>query len=130
MPFASSCKNSQSRFMWYFIAKAALSGVIIAIVSEVAKRQPGFGALIASLPLISVMGMIWLWREKPDVANMADHSAATFWYVLPSLPMFLLIPMLLNRGVAFWIALLAGCILTIVLYLLMTWILVRVGLDL
>jgi hypothetical protein len=116
--------------MWYFITKAAISGVIIAIVSEVAKRQPGFGALIASLPLISVMGMIWLWREKPDVTNMADHSTATFWYVLPSLPMFLLIPLLLNRGVAFWIALLAGCILTIVLYSLMTWILVRMGLDL
>ncbi|MFT4959615.1 MAG: hypothetical protein ACI92Z_000691, partial [Paracoccaceae bacterium] len=105
--------------MWYFITKALISGVIIAIVSEVAKRQPGLGALIASLPLISVMGMIWLWREKPDVANMAEHSTATFWYVLPSLPMFLLIPMLLNRGFAFWVSLLAGCILTIVLYLLM-----------
>lgn len=116
--------------MWYFITKALISGVIIAIVSEVAKRQPGLGALIASLPLISVMGMIWLWREKPDVANMAEHSTATFWYVLPSLPMFLLIPMLLNRGFAFWVSLLAGCILTIVLYLLMIAITSKMGLNL
>lgn len=130
MPFARPDKTSQNASMWYFLAKAMISGVIIAIVSEVAKRQPGVGALIASLPLISVMGMIWLWRDRPDVANMADHSAATFWYVLPSLPMFLLIPFLLNRGFAFWIALIAGCLLTIVLYLLMIWVTSRMGLKL
>lgn len=78
--------------MLQLAVKALLSGVIIAVVSEVAKRQPAFGALIASLPLISVMGMIWLWLAKPDAANMAAHAQATFWYVLPSLPMFLLIP--------------------------------------
>jgi hypothetical protein len=56
--------------MFYFVIKAALSGQIIALISTVAKRFPGFGALIASLPLISVMGMIWLWRDRPDPANM------------------------------------------------------------
>lgn len=116
--------------MWYLIAKALISGVIIAIVSEVAKRQPGFGALIASLPLISVMGMIWLWRDKPDVANMADHATATFWYVLPSLPMFLVIPALLLRGWSFWVALIAGCLLTMVLYSLMIWATSKLGLRL
>lgn len=116
--------------MWYLIAKALISGVIIAIVSEVAKRQPGFGALIASLPLISVMGMIWLWRDKPDVANMADHATATFWYVLPSLPMFLVIPALLLRGWPFWVALIAGCLLTMVLYSLMIWAASKLGLRL
>lgn len=116
--------------MLYFIAKALISGILIAIVSEVAKRQPGLGALIASLPLISVIGMIWLWQEKPDVANMAEHSTATFWYVLPSLPMFLLISMLLNRGWPFWMALTLGCMLTIVLYLAMIWGLARIGISL
>ncbi len=113
--------------MGYLIFKALISGIIIAIVSEVAKRAPGFGALIASLPLISVMGMIWLWRGKPDVAHMAAHATATFWFVLPSLPMFLVIPMLLHRGWGFWPALIAGCMLTIVLYLAMTWALGRMG---
>ena len=113
--------------MLYLITKAALSGFIIAIVSEVAKRNPGLGALIASLPLISVLGMIWLWRDKPDIPNMAAHVEATFWFVLPSLPMFLLIPWLLRSGVGFWVALALGCALTIALYLGMTWLGPRVG---
>lgn len=116
--------------MVQLVVKALLSGVIIAIVSEVAKRQPAFGALIASLPLISVMGMIWLWTAKPDATNMAAHAQATFWYVLPSLPMFLLIPALLRHGYSFWAALLAGCILTVSLYLGMTAIGPRFGLRL
>ncbi len=104
--------------------------MIIAIVSEVAKRSPGVGALIASLPLVSVLGMIWLWRDTGDPERMAAHAGATFWYVLPSLPMFLLIPALLKRGAPFWVALASGCALTIVLYLLMTTIGPRLGLKL
>ena len=116
--------------MLYLFIKAALSGVLIAIVSEVAKRYPGIGALIASLPLVSVLGMVWLWRDKPDVPNMAAHVEATFWFVLPSLPMFLLMPVLLRRGVDFWATLLVGCGLTIALYLTMTWLGPRLGLRL
>ena len=106
--------------MLYLILKAAISGVIIAIVSEVAKRSPGAGALIASLPLVSILGMIWLWRDTTDPVRMERHVGATFWYVLPSLPMFLLVPAMMKRGVGFWPALAAGCLLTIVLYLGMT----------
>ena len=115
---------------WYLALKAGLSGIIIAIVSEVAKRYPGFGALIASLPLVSVMGMIWLWHDRPNAANMAAHAEATFWFVLPSLPMFLLVPLLMRHGVGFWVALGAGCALTMVLYGAMTWFGPRVGLRL
>ena len=115
--------------MW-FVLKAALSGLIVATVSTVAKRYPGFGALIASLPLVSVLGMVWLWHDKPDTQNMAAHAQATFWFVLPSLPMFLLIPALLRAGLSFWLSLLAGCALTIALYLAMTWIGPRFGLRL
>ncbi|ALL14246.1 DUF3147 family protein [Caulobacter henricii] len=102
--------------MLYLILKAALSGVIIAAISEIARKSPGFGALVASLPLISILGMIWLWRDTRDVVRMASHVEATFWYVLPSLPMFLVIPALLRRGLGFWPALAAGCLLTISLY--------------
>ena len=87
--------------MYYLIINAVISAIIIVVVSETARRNPGTGALIASLPLISVLGMIWLWRDTQDVARMAEHSTATFWYVLPSLPMFLMIPLLLKRGVVF-----------------------------
>lgn len=116
--------------MLYLALKAAISGVLIAIASTLAKRYPGFGALIASLPLVSVLGMMWLWHDKPDAENMAAHAGATFWYVLPSLPMFLLIPMLLRHGMGFWIALAAGCALTITLYAAMTWLGPRFGLQL
>lgn len=110
--------------------RALLSGIIIAIVSVVSRRYPGLGALIASLPLISVLGMIWLWNDRPDVENMARHSEATFYYVLPSLPMFLLIPALLRRGVAFPAALIAGCAATILLYLCTVAIAARLGIRL
>jgi hypothetical protein len=116
--------------MLWFAIKAILSGLIVATVSTIARRYPGLGALVASLPLVSVLGMIWLWHSKPDPENMAVHAGATFWFVLPSLPMFLLIPALLRAGINFWAALLAGCVLTIVLYLAMTWIGPRFGLRL
>jgi hypothetical protein len=116
--------------MGYLILKAALSGLIIAIVSEVARRAPGVGALIASLPLISVLGMIWLWRDTGDTARMAEHAQATFWFVLPSLPMFLVIPILLNRGMGFWPALAIGCGMTVILYLIMVWALGAFGMEL
>ena len=116
--------------MLYLILKAAISGVIIAVVSEIAKRWPGFGALIASLPLVSILGMLWLWKDKPDTGNMADHVQATLWYVLPSLPMFLLIPVLLRKGVGFYPSLAAGCLLTVALYTAMTVVGPRFGLKL
>jgi len=116
--------------MLHLAIKAILSGIIIAIVSEVAKRFPGFGALIASLPLVSLLGILWLWRDKPDVPNMASHIEATFWFVLPSLPMFLIIPAMLRSGVSFWVSLVAGCVLTIALYLAMVWVGPRFGLRL
>jgi hypothetical protein len=98
------------------IAKALLAGAIIAIISVVAQRLPAMGALIASLPLVSILGMIFLWMARPDPVNMAIHAEATFWYVLPSLPMFLLMAWMLRQGSQFWTALLAGCLLTIILY--------------
>ena len=115
--------------MTYLLIKAAVSGLITAVVSEVSRRSPGFGALIASLPLVSVLGMMWLWRDTQDPQRLASHAGATFWYVLPSLPMFLLIPALLKRGVPFWAALAAGCALAIGLYLALTAVSPRLGLK-
>ncbi|HTT84072.1 MAG TPA: DUF3147 family protein [Rhizomicrobium sp.] len=107
--------------MLYLLLKAAISGVIVALVSETAKRYPGFGGLIASLPLVSVLGMIWLWRDTHDPDRMAAHVSGTLWFIAPSIPMFVLIPFLLKRGVAFWPALAWGCVLTMALYAIMIW---------
>jgi hypothetical protein len=105
--------------MLAFAAKALLAGVIIAAIAEIGRRLPAMAALIASLPLVSILGMIFLWHARPDAENMAVHAQSTFWFVLPSLPMFLLIPVLLRQGLRFWASLAIGCVLTIVLYLLM-----------
>src|SRR3569832_305099 len=116
--------------MAYLILKALLSGFIVAAVSELDKRWPGLGGLVASLPLVSVLGMSWLWRDTHDPDRMAAHATGTFWFVIPSLPMFLLIPALLKRGVGFWPALAAGCVLTMTLYALTVWLGPKLGLRL
>jgi len=116
--------------MVYLAIKAVVSGVLIAVASEVARRWPGWGALIVSLPLVSILAMLWLWRDTHDPVRMASHVEATFWFVIPSLPMFLLIPAMLRQGYSFWAALVAGCTLTIALYLAMTMIGPRFGMRL
>jgi hypothetical protein len=114
----------------FFLVKTLISALIIATVSTVSKRYPGFGGLIASLPLISILGAIWLWWERPEAALMSDHLESTFWFVLPSLPMFLLIPAMLRRGAPFWPSLAAGCLVTIALYGVMLWLGPKAGLKL
>jgi hypothetical protein len=102
--------------MLYLLIKALLSGFIIMVVSEVARRSPGFGALIVSLPLVSLVAILWLWGDTHDPERIAAHAEATFWYVLPSLPTFLALPWMLRHGMGFWVSLGAGCLLTITLY--------------
>lgn len=116
--------------MGYLLIKAAISGILVALASEVARRWPGLGALIVSLPLVSILSMIWLWRDTGDPARVADHALGTIWFLAPSVPMFFSIPALLRAGWGFWPALLAGCALTVALYLLMLWIGPRFGLRL
>ncbi len=116
--------------MTYLIVKAALSGIIIMIVSELSRRNPTIGALIASLPLISILAFIWLWRDTSDTERIAAQAEATFWYIFPSIPMFLALPAMLRNGVGFWAALSIACGLTLVLYSVTIWALPRIGINL
>ena len=116
--------------IWYLI-KVVLSAILIVLISEISKKLPLLGSLIASLPLISVIGMIWMYGEKTDSEKIASHSEGTFWYVLPSLPLFLVLPWLMRKwGISFPFALGIGVVLTGVLYLLMTRILAKFGMNL
>lgn len=116
--------------IWYLV-KVVLSAILIVLISEISKKLPLLGSLIASLPLISVIGMIWMYGEKTDSEKIASHSEGTFWYVLPSLPLFLVLPWLMRKwGMSFPIALGIGVVLTGVLYLLMTRILAKFGMNL
>jgi len=116
--------------MAYFIIKCALSGIIIAVVSEDAKRSPAFGALIVSLPLVSLLAILWIWRDTGDAERIAGLAESTFWYILPSLPMFIVLPAMLRAGVGFWLSLGGSCALTIVLYLVTAWALAKFGINL
>lgn len=116
--------------MLYAIIKAALSGLLVLVVSETAKRSPAFGALIASLPLISVLAVIWLWTDTRDGPRIADHMEATFFYVLPSLPMFLAMPAMMRGGLGFWPSLGLSILLTVALYAVTVAIAARFGIRL
>jgi hypothetical protein len=113
-----------------FLIRAILSGLIVAAIAMIAKRSPALGGLIASIPLVSTLGMIWLWRDTGDKELVATYVASTFWYFLPSLPMFILIPAMLRSGYSFWLTLLVGCALTILLYFITIIVAARFGIRL
>ena len=113
---------------WYII-KLALTALIILVVSEISKRLPLLGSLIASLPLISVLGMIWIFQETKDSQKIITHAEGTFWYVLPSLPMFLVMPWMMKKGFSFYLSLGTGILLTVILYAIMTKVLSRMGMN-
>ena len=115
--------------IWYAV-KLLVSAGIIVLISELSKKLPLLASLIASLPLVSVLGMIWMYGEKVEVEKIAAHAEGTFWYVLPSLPMFLLMPWMLKKGISFPASLGAGIALTGVLYFIMTKVLAKFGMNL
>lgn len=112
------------------IIKYAVTAFIIVAVSEVAKRADRLGSLLASLPLVTIMIMIWLYVENQKMEKIANHAYYTFWYVIPTLPMFLLMPWMLNRGMNFWVSLLASILLTVVCFVITAFIMKRFGVTL
>ena len=116
--------------MLYLVIKAGLSGIIVAAVSEIARRYPGWGGLVASLPLTSLLAMIWLFRDTKDAARVAELSSSTFWFILPSLPLFLALPYLIHSGIGFWGSMAIAVAGTLALYALMFWAGPKLGLKL
>jgi hypothetical protein len=100
------------------IVRALLSGALIVTVSELAKRNNFAAAIVHSLPLITLTALVWLYNDTRDTTLIARHCEGTFWFVLPTLPLFLLVPWLLRRGFHFWPALGIGAVVTVALYLL------------
>jgi hypothetical protein len=114
----------------YLVIKAAISGVIVAAVSEIARRYPGWGGLVASLPLTSLLAMLWLWRDSGDPARVAALSVSTIWFFVPSVPLFIALPLLLRSGFGFWASMALCVVGTLALYALMFWAAPKVGLKL
>jgi hypothetical protein len=116
--------------MLYLVIKAAISGIIVAAVSEIARRYPGWGGLVASLPLTSLLAMLWLYRDSADAERVAELSVSTIWFIIPSIPLFIVLPLLIRSGVGFWVAMAIVVAGTLALYALMFWAAPRLGLKL
>lgn len=105
--------------MLYYALKVIISALLIVAISEIAKRSTALAALLAALPLTSLLAFIWLHVEATPPEKIADLSSQIFWLVLPSLLLFLLLPLLLKQGVGFWVSLglsvaaTAGCYLAL-----------------
>ena len=115
--------------MLWIVTKYLLTAAVVVIVSEVAKRSDKVGALIAALPLVTVLALIWLYVEKQPVEKISNHAWYTFWYVLPTLPMFVAFPFLHNRF-GFWLTLGSCVVITAVCFLLLAAILRHFSIDL
>lgn len=116
--------------MTYYFIKLFLSAGVIVTVTEIAKRNNAAASIIHSLPLTSLLAFIWLYVETKDSALIGRHAFGTFWFVLPTLPMFLVMPWLVKKLGGFWPALGTGIVLTVVLYFLTMRLLKMAGVEL
>jgi uncharacterized membrane protein (GlpM family) len=101
--------------MSWLITKYFITAGMVVLISELAKRSDKLGALVAALPLVTLLTLIWLYVEKQPTAKIANHAWYTFWYVLPTLPMFLAFPWLLQR-LGFWYSMVAAILITMVCF--------------
>ena len=115
--------------MWQFAIKVGLTAVVVVAVAEVAKRSSFWAAALASLPLTSLLAFVWLYLESGDTQRVAALSQGVFWLVIPSLPLFLLLPALLRSGMGFWLSLAASCVVTAGAYVVMVWALAKAGIH-
>lgn len=97
--------------MGWLITKYLLTAAVVVAISEAAKRSDRLGGFIAALPLVTFLALVWLYVEKQPPGKIANHAWYTFWYVLPTLPMFLAFPLLLPR-IGFWPTMLASVVIT------------------
>lgn len=102
--------------MPYLVLKVAVSALVVVAVAEIAKRSSVFGALVASLPLTSLLAFVWLYVDTGDTAKVSNLATGIFWLVLPSLVLFVVLPLLLRSGWGFWSSLLAACGATVICY--------------
>ena len=115
--------------MVWLISKYFITAAVVVLVSELAKRSDKLGGLVAALPLVTVLTLIWLYVEKQPEQKIANHAWYTFWYEVPTLPMFLAFPVLLPR-LGFWPTLLASVVISVVCFGLFALFVRRFGVEL
>jgi hypothetical protein len=126
-------KLFQAQLHMPIVLKYLITAVVVVAVSEIAKRSDKLGALIAALPMVTVLAMTWMFFEfkgQEQTDKVANHAYYTFWYVIPTMPMFLLMPWMLRKGIHYSWSLLAGCLLTAVLFIITAYIMKWFDVDL
>ena len=116
--------------MIYYITKIVITTVLIVAISEIAKRSSFAGALLASVPLVSVLAMLWLYVDTKDVEKVSALSTSVFWLVLPSLALFIALPLLLKQGLNFYVSISIAIGITVGAYWLMLTVLNHFGIEL
>ena len=115
--------------MTWIVTKYLITAGLVVLISEVAKRSDKLGALIAALPLVTVLTLLWLYFEKQPTEKISNHAYYTFWYVIPTLPMLVAFPWILNKF-GFWGAMGLGVLLTAVFFGLFAYGVRTIGVDL
>lgn len=115
--------------MSWIITKYLITAAVVVLISEVAKRSDKLGGLVAALPIVTILALIWLYVENQSTEKIANHAWYTFWYSVPTLPMFLAFPWLLPR-IGFWPTLGASVVITIVCFGLFAMLVRRFGIEL
>lgn len=115
--------------MAWIITKYLVTAAIVILVSELAKRSDKLGGLVAALPLVTVLTLIWLYLENQSMEKIANHAWYTFWYVIPTLPMFIAFPALLPK-LGFWPTLISSILITMASFVGFALLLRRLGIEL
>ena len=115
--------------MTWIATKYLITAGLVVLISEVAKRSDKLGALIAALPLVTVLTLLWLYFEKQPTEKIANHAYYTFWYVIPTLPMFLLFPHLLPK-LGFWMTMATCVVAAVICFGLFALVMKSVGIEL
>jgi uncharacterized membrane protein (GlpM family) len=113
----------------WLVTKYLITAAVVVLVSEAAKRSDKLGGFVAALPLVTVLALTWLYVETQPAEKIANHAWYTFWYVVPTLPMFLAFPYLLPR-LGFWLTLLASVAITVVCFGLFALVVRHIGVEL
>ena len=116
--------------MTYYLVKIFVTTVLIVVISEIAKRSTFIGAILASVPLVSLLAMIWLYIDSKDVTRISNLSISIFWLVIPSLTLFLALPLLLKQGLNFYLSIVISIVLTVGCYWIMVSALNHFGVEL
>jgi hypothetical protein len=115
--------------MVYYIIKILVSAILITLISEISKRSSFWGGVLASVPIVSVLAFIWLYLDTKSTAKIISLSYSIFWLVIPSLTLFLILPLLIKTGLNFFAALFISISAMILFYYIMIFILEKFGIN-